>query len=47
MKVEHYNVAARSAMTRRGLLKGAAGVSDVHLHPTEPRSFRVALITTF
>ena len=29
MKVEHYNVAARSAMTRRGLLKGAAGVSGL------------------
>ncbi len=27
--------------------EGAAGVSDVHLHPTEPRSFRVSLITTF
>ena len=29
MKVEHYNVAARSAMTRRGLLKGAAGISGL------------------
>ena len=29
MKVEHYNVAARSAMARRGLLKGAAGVSGL------------------
>lgn len=29
MKVEHYTIAARSAMTRRGLLKGAAGVSGL------------------
>jgi hypothetical protein len=27
--------------------EAAAGVSDVHLHPTEPRSFRLSLITTF
>ncbi len=29
MKVEHYNIAARSAMTRRGLLKGAVGVGGL------------------
>ena len=27
--------------------EAAAGVNDVHLHPTEPRSFRIALITAF
>ncbi|MCA3448994.1 MAG: extracellular solute-binding protein [Rhodobacter sp.] len=29
MKLEHYTIAARSAMTRRALLKGAAGVSGL------------------